>query len=342
LSLIGLSKARQLATEARLLRQRGIDPIAAKKTQRAAAVANAARAVTFRASAERYVSAHASGWKSPRTAAQWRQSIATYCKPILTLPVGMIDSAAILRCVEPHWKEKTETMTRVLSRIENILEAAKVSGFRTGDNPAAWVTIKHLLPPASKVAKVAHYAAVPIANMPQFMAMVRQTDGVAAQALEFTTLTATRTSEALGATWREIDLTTKAWTIPANRMKTGKEFRVPLSARAVAVLEAMPRTGDRVFPLGKNALLKLMRRLGRSETAHGMRSTFRDWCGENGFPRELAEAALAHQISDETEAAYNRTDLLERRRPLMEAWGAYCASPPHRATGAPIPKQSTA
>jgi integrase len=241
----------------------------------------------------------------------------------------------VMQVIEPIWAAKAETASRVRGRIEAILDYARVRGLRTGENPARWKGhLDHLLPARAQIRKVKHLEALPHAEVGALMAQLRQRDDVAARALEFLTLTAARLGEVRHATWSEIDFTARTWTVPAARMKAGEEHKVPLSARAIAVLQGMPRTSDHIFPgrhgpIGAHVLPELLQRLtGTDATAHGMRSTFRDWASERtSFPREVCEQALAHAIPSAVEAAYRRSDLFEKRRRLMDAWAAYCAAP---------------
>jgi integrase len=251
--------------------------------------------------------------------------------------VQAVDTGLVMKVIEPLWAAKPETASRLRGRIEVVLDWAKVRGYRQGENPARWRGhLDHLLPAKSKIRKVVHHAALPYAKAGAFMTALRGQQGIAPRALEFLILTATRTGETLGATWDEFDLAARLWTIPATRMKAGREHRVPLSEAAARVLESLQeaRQSDFVFPgarqgrpLSEMALLMLLRRMGFGEiTVHGFRSAFRDWAAERTtFPREVAEMALAHAISDAVEAAYRRGDLFDKRRKLMDAWAAYCA-----------------
>jgi len=346
LALFGLSEARAKALDVRRLRHEGIDPIEARKAERLRARLDAAKAMTFRECADAYCKAHRAGWRNGKHAAQWEATLATYAGPVIgTLPVQVIDTALVLKVLEPIWSAKPETAGRVRGRIESILDWAKVRGYRTGENPARWRGhLAELLPARSKVRRVEHHAALPYAKLPGFLAGLREQEGIAAPALEFAILTAARTGEVIGARWSEMDLLNKTWTVPSERMKAGKEHRVPLSGRALAVLEEMQpyrQAEDAfVFPGGKNrrplsnmAFLMLLRRMGRGDvTAHGFRSSFRDWAAERtNFPAEVAEMALAHTVSDKTVAAYNRSDLFDRRRRLMAAWATFCTAPEQKA-----------
>jgi integrase len=345
LDTVSLADARVKAAECRKLREQGIDPIDARDAQRASTVVERAKAMTFDQCAEYYITAHRAGWRNPKHAAQWKSTLAMYVSPVFgKLPVASIDVGLVIKAVEPIWATKPETASRVRGRIEAVLDWAGARGFRDADNPARWKgRLENLLPRRSKVRAVQHHAALPFTEMSEFMHALRERDAVAARALEFAVLTAARTGEVLGAKWSEIDFKTSTWSVPANRMKGGREHRVPLSSAPIAVLERMlkVRENDYVFPgdrratLSNMALLMLLRRMGRDDlTAHGFRSTFRDWAAERTrFPNEVVEMALAHAIGDKVEAAYRRGDLFEKRRGLMEAWAAHCA----QSTGQVIP-----
>jgi len=335
---IGLAKARELAGDCRSLLAAGLDPIAARNEKRAAAAVEAAKAMTFADCATAYINAHEAGWRNPKHRQQWKNTLATYVSPVVgKLPVSAVDTGLVLKVLEPIWTRKPETASRVRGRMESVLDWAKVRGYRTGENPARWRGhLNHLLPAKAKVRKVEHHAALSYARIGAFLAALRKQNGIAARALEFLVLTATRTGETLGATWNEVDMGAKLWTLPSGRMKAGKEHRVPLSDAALAVLQQMHdmRHSDYVFPGGRDrrplsetSLLMLLRRMGHGGiTAHGFRSTFRDWAAERTiFAREVAEMALAHAIPDAVEAAYRRGDLFDKRRKLMDAWAAYCA-----------------
>jgi integrase len=336
---IGLAEAREKARECRRLRFDGLDPIEARKAARLQARLDAAKAMTFAACAERYIASHKAGWRNPKHAAQWPATLATYVDPIFgALPVQTIDVGLVMKAVEPIWVVKPETASRVRGRIEAILDWATARGYRAGENPARWRGhLENLLPKRSKVHRVEHHAALPYPEIGAFMVELRQQEGVAARALEFAILTAARTGEAIGARWSEFDLGERLWTVPSERIKAGKEHRVPLSDAALAILEDMRaiRQSDFVFPGGRArrpisnmAMLMLLRRMGRGDlTAHGFRSSFRDWAAERtGFPAEVAEMALAHTVGDKVEAAYRRGDLFQKRRQLMDAWARHCAT----------------
>lgn len=336
---VPLKDAREKArTYRRQVKEEGIDPVAVRKAKTAQALLDAAKALTFAECAAQCIASHRKGWKNAKHAAQWTNTLETYAFPTIgKLPVAAVDTGLVMKCIEPHWSGKTETAYRVRGRIESVLDWAKARGYRAGENPARWRGhLDELLPKPSKVRAVVHHPALPYVKLPAFMGTLRQQEGIAARALEFTILTAARTGETIGAQPAEFDLDAKIWTIPGKRMKSKREHRVPLAPRAAAVIRQMidAQAGAYVFPGGRKgkplstgAMTALLKRMGRTDiTVHGMRSTFRDWTAEQAhFPREVAEAALAHVVSDQTEAAYRRGDMLEKRRLLMEAWASYCA-----------------
>jgi integrase len=334
---VTLAEAREAALACRRQRLAGIDPIAARTAERQQAVLQSAKAMTFRQCAEGYVDAHKAGWKNLKHSGQWSATLRTYAYPVLgDVSIQLVDVALVMKVLDPIWAAKTETASRLRGRIERVLDWAAVRGFREGDNPARWRGhLDHVLPQPSKVKRVVHHAALPYDEIASFMAELRQQPGIAAMALEFAILTAARTGEVIGGTWAEMDLDRAIWTIPAGRMKAGREHRVPLSDPAVALLERLheARHGDHVFPggtagksLSNMALLTLLRRMNFSHvTAHGFRSTFKDWTMEcTSFPNEVSEMALGHAVGDKVEAAYRRGDLFEKRRELMQAWGQTC------------------
>jgi integrase len=346
LHTIGLAEARNRAAGFRFQRHDGVDPIEKRRAERLEARLDAAKAVTFKECAAMYVASHRAGWRNPKHAAQWEATLATYAEPVLgRLSVQAIDTALVRKVLEPIWTAKPETAGRVRGRIESILDWARVGGYRAGENPARWRGhLDQLLPARSKVRRVEHHAALPYAVLPGFLVSLREQEGIASRALEFAILTAARTGEVLGARWSEMDLLDKTWTLPAARMKACREHRVPLSVRALAILQEMqPHRHAKdafVFPGGKNgrplsnmAFLMLLRRMGRGDvTVHGFRSSFRDWAAERTkFPAEVAEMALAHTVNDKTVAAYNRSDLFERRRRLIAAWTTFCTAPEQKA-----------
>jgi len=326
---VSLAEARQMAQEARRQLLAGVDPIEHRSGQRQAAPAPPA-APTFRRCAERYIASHEAGWRNPKHAAQWPATLEAYAYPIFgELPVDAIDTGMVLRALEPVWQSKPETASRVRGRIESVLSWASVAGYRSGDNPARWRGhLDQLLPARRKVRAVRHHAAMPYAALPAFMVRLRDQPGTGARALELTILCATRTSETLGARWPEVE--GSVWTIPGERMKGGRQHRVPLSPAATALLDQLPRAGEFLFPgarrgrpLSQMAMLMLLRRMDCDITTHGFRSSFRDWSAEVAHaPREVAEAALAHRLGG-VEGAYARGDMLDRRRELMEAWASF-------------------
>jgi integrase len=345
LAIYCLQEARAKALDARRLRHEGIDPIETRKDERLRARLEAAKAITFKECADTYIKAHRAGWRNGKHAAQWQATLATYAEPLIgTLPVQAIDTALVLKVLEPIWTTKPETAGRVRGRIEAVLDWAKVREYRQGENPARWRGhLDKLLPARGKVRKVKHHAALPYAELPGFLVALREQEGIAARALEFTILTAARTGEAIFARWSEIDLLDKVWTVSAARMKAGREHRVPLSARALGILDEMQvhRHADDGFvfpggkpgkPLSNMAFLMLLRRMKRDDlTAHGFRSSFRDWSAERThFPSEVAEMALAHVVGSKVEAAYRRGDLFDKRRRLMDAWAEFLAKAPER------------
>jgi len=330
-----LAEARERATEARKLRLDGIDPIANKRARVAALRAADAKAKTFADCVKGFIEDNESSWTSVKHRRQWETSLIKYAYPILgSLPVAAIDTPLVLRVLKPIWDAKRETASRLRGRIENVLGWATVHHYRSGDNPARWNgLLEHALP---AVVKGDHHAALPYTQVASFMQALRKDTGIVARALEFITLTAVRLGEATGATWDEIDLEAKTWTIPASRMKADQQHRVPLSDAAISVLKTVReiRQSDYVFagfkpgrPIGGDALRELIKKLaGADVTVHGLRSTFRDWAAEQtNVQREVAEVALAHAIPDAVEAAYRRGDLFDKRRKLMGAWAAYCA-----------------
>ena len=346
--LFTLAEAREIAHEARRQLARGVDPIDARKADRSQAKLDAARSLTFRSAAEQFIEAHRAGWRHAKSARQWESTLATHAFPVFgDLPVAAIDTALVLRVLEPIWSTTTETAVRLRGRIESVLDWAGARGYRTGDNPARWRGhLDKLLPARSKVAPTQHYRALPYRELPAFMAALRGRTGLSAKALQLTVLTAARSGEVLGATWPEINLAARVWTIPGNRTKSGREHRVPLSNDAVALLQALPRVEgkEHLFPgnrprkpLDRMAMVEVLRGLRPGETVHGFRSTFRDWASETtGHPNHIVEMALAHAIGDKVEAAYRRGDLLEKRRRLMGEWAAFCNSTP-RDAGAVVP-----
>src|SRR3984893_8775041 len=333
LTSVSLATAREMAGECRRTRLTGVDPIEVRRTDRREAQLAAARSMTFDQCRDAFIEAHKSAWRNAKHRAQWTNSLATYVGPVFgAMPIQRVDVALVMKVLDPIWPTKPETASRVRGRIERVLDWAKVRGFRQGENPARWRGhLDALLPARSKVRKVEHHTALPYDQIGAFMAALRTREAVAARALEFTILTAARTGEVLGARREEINLQGGVWTVPPDRMKAGREHRVPLSRDAAALLKKVRGSAEGlVFPgdrrgkqLSNMAMLMMLRRMDRADlTAHGFRSTFRDWAAEcTNFPAEVAEAALAHVVGDKVEAAYRRGDLFEKRRRLMEAVG---------------------
>lgn len=340
---VSLAEAREKALECRRALHEGLDPIEQRNRLRRAASAEAARSMTFRQAAKAYIEAHQAGWRNAKHASQWTATLEHYAFPIFgDLDVGEVAVGDVLKALEAIWRQKPETAGRVRGRVEAVLDWATARGHRRSENPARWRGhLDKLLPARSKVARVRHHPALPYAEIPGFMLDLANHAGVSRRALEFTILTAARTGEVIGAKVGEIDFGAKVWTIPGARMKAGREHRVPLCGRALEIIETVPNNGEFLFvgaknrPLSNMAMLQLLERMGRGDlTVHGFRSTFRDWAAEQtGFPNEVAEAALAHVVSDKTEAAYRRGDLFEKRRRLMSAWAAYCRSPARNKAG---------
>lgn len=341
---VSLADARELAREQRKLLLQGLDPIEERRRKASQSsqerLLEAARTKTFAQCADAYIAANGPQWRNPKHRAQWRSTLATYAEPVFaSTPVAAIDTPLVLQALQPIWNTKTETATRVRGRIERVLAWATTHGFRSGDNPARWRGhLDTALAKPSAVAVIEHHAALHYSELPAFLQELHAQDGIAALALEFLILCAARTGEVIGATWREFDQAEHVWTIPAARMKAKAEHRVPLSAPARRIVETMPhvRGNQHVFPglkagsgLSNMAMLTLLRRMGRAEvTAHGFRSTFRDWAAERtNYANHIVEAALAHTIESKTERAYRRTDLLDKRRRLMNDWAKYCYSP---------------
>ena len=334
-SVVSLAEARSKAHEARRLLDAGQNPIFAKRQ----AALISAGIPTFGAIADALVKAKESEWRNEKHRAQWRASLTTLAAPLRAIPVNEIDTATVLSVLKPIWQVKPETAARLRSRIEAVLDAAKAQGYRSSENPATWRGhLAHLLPKRGKLSR-GHHVAMDYRDVAAFVAELRECDTIAAMALEYCILTAARSGEVYGAQWIEIDMVAKVWTLSAARMKGAREHRVPLCDRALAILERLSaaRTCAYVFPsprglkpLSHVAMAKVMSRLKvAGPTVHGFRSAFRDWAGnETPFPREVAEAALAHVIGDAAERAYRRGDALEKRRAIMEAWAQWCGPKP--------------
>lgn len=338
--------ARELAAKWRRVRAEGRDPIAVREAERASERLETARAMTFRQCAEAYIAAHRDGWKNPKHVKQWDATLEAYSYPVLgNLPASSVDVALVTQVLDPIWKTKTETASRLRGRIEAILDWARTRGYRDGENPARWRGhLENVFPARSAVRPTVHFPALPYRELPAFMVELNKRDGVGPDALKFTIFTAARTDQAIGARWEEIDLATAVWTIAGERMKgrrsRQREHRVPLSKQALAVLEARQRlTGGQglVFPgrslkkpISNATMNEVLSSMGRDDiTVHGFRSTFRDWVEElTNYAGTVAEAALAHVVGDKVEAAYRRGDLFEKRRRLMSAWATYCTTVP--------------
>lgn len=338
---VSLADARREAERCRRLVRDDTDPIDARRARRQAVSLNAARSPTFESCAKQYIEDHRAGWRNEKHAAQWSATLATYAYPAFgSLPIQSIDTALVIKALDPIWRRKPETAARVRQRIESVLDWAAARGYREGENPARWRGhLDKLLPKRARIRAVKHHEAMPYTELPAFFVGLTKRDTISAKALKFTILTAARSAETRGATWGEIDRAASLWIVPASRIKSGRQHRVPLPDAALSVLDDLELLSTNreslLFPgrRGKvlsdsamrNYLQEDLRRPGL--TVHGFRSSFRDWAAEKtGFPRELAEAALAHVVRDRTEAAYQRGDLLDRRRKLMDAWSKFCTS----------------
>ena len=354
---VSLSAARELAGKARELRAAGLDPLEERRKAEAVQVQEDAATVTFDAAVDAYIEDNKAAWGNDKHRQQWKNTLTTYASPKMgKLPVGQIETSHVKSVLSPIWQTKTETASRVRGRIESVLDWATVLGHRVGENPARWKGhLEKTLPAKAKVVKVQHHAALPFAELPKFMARLAKVGGVAARALEFAILTVGRTGEVLGAVWSEIDLVKKVWIIPGERMKAGREHRVPLNPPAIAVLEDMRARWQAVYArrwkgktrapasveptgpiffgqkadkgLSNMAMLKVIRDLGCAGlTTHGFRSTFSDWASETtNYPAEMVEMALAHTVTSKVEAAYRRGDMFAKRHALMADWGQACA-----------------
>lgn len=331
---VSLAEARDQARQARSLIRAGTDPIDQRSSTRETIVAAAAKSLTFAQAADKFIAAHEDGWSNSKHRLQWVSTIGTYANPIIgNLPVAAIEQRHILQILDPIWRNKTETASRLRGRIEQVLNWAKVQGLRDGPNPARWRDhLDLLLPAPEKVSPVKHLSAVPLAEAKLVWQLICATGGMGAQALQLQILTAGRSGEARGARWCELDLDNAVWVIPKERMKAKREHRIPLPRQAVDLLRKQPRIigTDLVFPSSRNTplsdmtLTAVMRRLKRTEVPHGWRSTFRDWVGDRtDYPSELAEIALAHSVGSKVEQAYRRGDMLEKRRPLMQEWADF-------------------
>jgi integrase len=353
---ISLAEAREKAAEQRRLKASDKDPIEERQGQRRAARIEVSKRVTFAKCAADYIATHKAGWKNPKHASQWTNTLTAYAYPIIgTLPVREIDNDLMCKVLEPIWTTKTETAKRVRARVEAILDYATVKKYRDGANPARWKgNLEKLLPKPAEIQVVEHHPALPYVELPNFMTALRDQSGTSARAFEFLILTSSRTNEVIGAKWKEVDLDNSLWVVPKERLKTGKkrnaDHRVPLSGRAVEILrDIKPENVDGdayVFPgtkadkpLSNMAFLMLLRRMSRTDlTAHGFRSTFKDWGHERtNFATEVIEMALAHTVGDKVEQAYRRGDLFDKRRQLSELWSEYCAGQSQAPTANVVP-----
>jgi integrase len=337
---VPLAKARERAADARQKLADGLNPIA---------VRDKPKVMTFGEAADALIESMSSSWSSNKHRAQWKMTLTVYCEPLRSKPVAEVGIEDVLKVLKPLWATKPETASRLRGRIERVLDFARARGQRSGENPARWRGhLDALLPKRAKLTR-GHHKAMPFDDLPAFMASLREREGIAPRALEFAILTAARSGEVLGARWDEVNVDTGQWIVPATRMKAGREHRVPLSARAVEILRQMEQAqfSEFVFPglkrnrpLSGMALDRVLRRMKVDVTVHGFRSAFRDWAGERtSFPREIAEAALAHLVGDAVERAYRRGDALEKRRKLMEAWASFC-EPKAGGTVVPIGRRA--
>ena len=340
---VPLIDARAAAMNCRRLLLDGVDPIEDRKTRRQRRRLETVSTMTFKDCAKQYIDSHKSAWKNQKHASQWGSTLETYAYPVFgDLSVQLVDTDLVMKVLDPIWHTKSETASRVRGRVEAILDWATVREYRRGENPARWKGhISKLLPARTKVKKPKHHAALPFKEIGAFIEALHDRDSVSAKGLEFLIFTASRTGEVIGAIWPEVDLENKIWTIPAARMKTDKEHRVPLSEEVIAILREMKKikVSEFIFPgnqpnkpLSNMAFLQLLKRMGRGDlTVHGFRSTFRDWASERtNYSNEVSEMALAHTVSDKVEAAYRRGDLFEKRRRLMRDWAMFCQQTPQK------------
>lgn len=329
---VSLAAARQKAQAHRESIQGGQDPVVAKRAAKSALAAERARAVTFMDAAKRYIKNHAQGWSNPKHRSQWENTLEAYVYPVIgAMVVADVDTPAVLRVLQPIWHTKTETASRIRGRIESVLDAATAQGLRQGPNPAQWKGHLALtLPARSKIAPIKHQKAVPVDEVPAFYKDVAEAEGIGAVALRFLLLTCVRSSEARGATWEEVDLERRVWTIPASRMKAKREHRVPLSDAVIEILKSLPTREGLLFvgmkgkPLSDMTLTAVMRRMKVDAVPHGLRSSFRTWAADyTNHPREVCEQCLAHTTGSEVEQAYQRSDFFEKRRQVMNEWAAF-------------------
>lgn len=333
---VSLERARERAAACRASLLNGIDPLDADREASHVSAVEAAKRVTLGECVTRYIAAHRPSWRNAKHGDQWRNTLDTYASALLPLPIQALDTHLILDVLQPIWSEKTETATRVRQRLEAVLDYAIARGYRTGENPARWRGhLQKLLPPPAKLKDVRHHPALPYAELGDFMALLADAEAMSARVLALQILTATRPGEAVAARWEEFDLENRVWTIPKERMKAGREHRVPYGPAVAKLLKSLPKTGSPFLFPGKpgqpmitDAALSMLRRLRKGLTAHGFRSTFRDWAADRtNYPREVAEAALAHSLRDQTEAAYRRSDLMEKRARMMADWERFALRP---------------
>ncbi len=343
---VTLAQAKERARVARSLLAQGLDPIEHSRAARSKMISDRAAALTFGQAADQYIETHESTWRNAKHAQQWRNTIAAYATPAIgKVLVRDVDLPQVLSVLEPIWKTKTETASRLRGRLESVLDWATARGYRSDPNPARWKgLLDKLLPAPGKIAKTDHHRALPFAELPAFMKLLAAQDGLGARALEFTILTACRSGEVRGAKWDEFDLDAGVWTVPESRMKAGKEHRVPLSDAVMTIVKTQKEYAfcEYVFPSSHRArnsesegaplsdmtLSAVLRRMKVAAVPHGFRSTFRDWCAEvTDYPRDVAEMALAHAIGNKVEAAYRRGDLFEKRKQLMQDWANFANSP---------------
>ena len=343
LHTFNLDEARELARKARQQLRLGHDPIDERKAAKQAQKLEQAKTKTFAECADEYFAFHEGKWNNAKWRSQFKNTMRDYVLPkIGKLSIAAIDTGLVLQVIEPIWKTKTPTADRVRQRLAAVLDWATVRNYRSGENPARWDGhLQHILPAKGALVKTKHYAALPFTEIHDFVSQLRQRNGIAVQALEFLILTAGRTSEITGARWSEIDFQNKTWTIPAARMKAKKDHRIPLSDRALVILQNLPRLNDFVFagerdgrPLGQDGMDRTLERMGFKDraTVHGFRSSFRTWASEcTAYPHDVCEAALAHTIPEAVVRAYKRTDFFDKRRRLMADWAKYCSTQQHEA-----------